>query len=423
MSKFYPIACGILCACAVSAGAADWPQYRGPNHDGISNEKIAKSWPSEGPKVLWKTELASGFSTLAVSQGKAFTLVQRSIDGAQREVCIALNAGTGKELWAVTLTNAKYDGGGDSGAKENAGGDGPRSTPSIDDGRVYVLSAFLKLYCLDAETGKEIWAIDIQKEYSAKNIQWQSAASPLIEDGLIFINGTGPGQSLIALNKADGSLAWKGQDDKMTHATPIAATILGMRQVIFFTQTGLVSVAPKTGNVLWRYKFPYAVSTAASPVVGGDIVYCSAGYGVGGGAVKIAKDGDQFTATEIWRKPNKVVNHWSTPVYLDGFLYGPFSFKDYGKGPIKCVNIATGEEVWSQGGFGPGGVVLAGDQLVVLSDKGELVLVEASPKAFAETARFKAIEGKCWNTFSISNGRAFIRSTKEGACVDLSGGK
>jgi outer membrane protein assembly factor BamB len=140
---------------------------------------------------------------------------------------------------------------------------------------------------------------------------------------------------------------------------------------------------------------------------------------VGGGAVKIAKDGDRFTATEIWRKPNKSINHWSTPVYRDGFLYGMFSFKDYGKGPIKCVNIATGEEAWSQDGFGPGGVVLAGDQLVVLSDKGQLVLVEASSKAYTETARFQAIEGKCWNTFSLSNGRAYVRSTKEGACIDL----
>ena len=423
MSKFYPIACSILCACATSVSAADWPQYRGPNHDGISTEKIAKSWPAEGPKVLWKTALTDGFSTLSVSQGKAFTLVQRTIDGATREVCIALNADTGKELWAAALSKAEYDGGGGDGAKDNNGGDGPRSTPVIFEGRVYVLSAFMTLYCLDAETGKEVWSNDIRTTYGATPIHWQSAASPLIDDGLIFINGTGPGQSLIALKTADGSLAWKGQNDQMTHATPIAATILGTRQVIYFTQTGLVAVAPKTGDVLWRYKFPYNVSTAASPVVGGDIVYCSAGYGVGGGAVKIAKSGDAFTATEIWRKPNKSINHWSTPVYHDGYLYGPFSFKEFGKGPIKCINIATGEEAWSKEGFGPGGVLLAGDQLVVLGDKGQLVLVEASPKAYAETARFQAIAGKCWNTFSLSNGRAYVRSTKEGACIDLSAGK
>jgi len=399
--------------------AADWPQYRGPGHDATSTEKILTQWPATGLKAIWKTPTPTGFSSFTVSQGKAFTVVRRAIDGADQEVCIALEADTGKELWAMPVGIAKYDGGGDEGAKENRGGDGPRSTPSVDGDRVYVLSAHHGLFCFDIASGKTLWSKDIQKEYGGKMIQWQSAASPLIEGDLIFVNSTAPGKCLMAFNKKDGTLAWAGQEDKMTQANPIAATILGTRQVIFFTQSGLVSVEPATGKVLWRHKFPYSVSTAASPVVGGDIVYCSAGYGVGGGAAKITKSGDTFTATELWRKPNKVISHWSTPLYYDGHLYGMFSFKEYGKGALKCVDIATGNEVWSKEGFGPGGVIMANGHLIVLNDQGELVLVKADPGAYNEVSRFKAVDGKCWSTPALSNGRVYARSTVQGGCFEI----
>ena len=145
---------------------------------------------------------------------------------------------------------------------------------------------------------------------------------------MLYVAGGGAGSSLLAFNAADGAVVWKAFDEKMTHATPIAATILGQRQVIFFVQSGLVAVEPKTGKELWRYAFNYSTSTAASPVVAGDIVYCSAGYGVGAGAVRVAKDGDKWTATELFRqRGNKIANHWSTPVAKYGILYGMFQFK------------------------------------------------------------------------------------------------
>jgi outer membrane protein assembly factor BamB len=412
------LAAGLLVQTSL-VNAADWSQYRGSNHDALSAEKILTQWPADGLKAVWKTPTPAGFSSFTASQGKAFTIVQRSIDGSNQEVCIALEADSGKELWASPVGIAKYDGGGDSGTKENSGGDGPRSTPSVDGDRVYVLSAQQSLFCFEIASGKTIWSKDIQKEYGGKVIQWQSAASPLIEGDLVFVNSTAPGKCLMAFNKKDGTLGWAAEDDKMTHANPIAATILGTRQVIFFSQSGLVSVEPATGKVLWRYKFPYNVSTAASPVVCGDIVYCSAGYGVGAGAAKITKSGDTFTATELWRKPNKVISHWSTPLYFDGHLYGLISFKEFGKGALKCIDIATGNEVWSKDGFGPGGVIMAEGHLLVLNDQGELVLVKADPAAYSEVARFKAVDGKCWSTPALSNGRIYVRSTVQGGCFEI----
>ena len=404
---------------ALAANAADWPQYRGPNANGFTAEKIQVSWPASGPKQVWKAPMTDGFSTFAVADGKAYTLISRAIANVKNEVCVALDGDSGKELWAIPLGFTKYTGGGDTGAPGNSGGDGPRSTPTVDGNRVYVLSAALVLFCLDARNGEILWKKDLVGEYGAKNITWQNAASPLLEGNLLFICAGGSGQSLLCFHKSAGALVWKGQSDAMTHATPVAATIHGHRQVIFFTQSGLVSVVPGTGDVLWRYKFPYKTSTAASPVVGGDIVFCSAGYGVGAGAVKITKAGNKFEATELWRKSNQLINHWSSSVYHDGHLYGLFGFKQWEKVPLKCVELATGEEKWSQEGFGQGGTILADGHLVTLAENGDLVVVEATPKSYNETARTKAVTGKCWNNVALANGRIYARSTKEGVCLDV----
>ncbi len=410
-----------LLALTATLHAADWPQYRGPNTDGATPEKITRVWMSGGPKVLWKVPSTNGFSSFAVAGVRCFMLEGRDVDGAPQEVLVARDANTGKEGWTAALGAAKYDGGGDSGTNDNKGGDGPRSTPTTDGAHVFTMSARLVLQSFDAATGKELWKKDLMAEFGGRNIQWQNAASPLLEGGLLYVAGGGAGQSLIALNPADGAVVWKAFDEKMTHATPVAATILGQRQIIFFLQSGLLAVEPKTGKELWRYAFNYRTSTASSPVVAGDIVYCSAGYGIGAGAAKIAKTGDQWTATELYRlrgdKP--LANHWSTPVLFGGHLYGMFQFKEYGKGPVKCVDVKDGSVKWEKEGFGPGQVILAGDKVLALSDAGELVLIDPQPGACKELARAKVLEGKCWTTPVLANGRIYVRSTKEAACLDV----
>ena len=353
-----------LLALATATAAPSWPAYRGPQGDGTTTEKVGKTlWPSAGPKKLWTAETPTGFSSFAVDAGRAFTLVQKEIDGVPTEVCLAL----------------------------------------------------------DAATGKSLWSKDIVAEHGGRNIQWKSAASPLLEDGLIYVAGGGEGEALLAIKADSGEVAWKAEDDKMTHATPVAATIHGVRQVVFFTQNGLVAVGPKDGKVLWRYNFPYRVSTAASPIVHQDMVYCAAGYGVGMGCAKILKKGSGFEAEELWRKEgDKVTNHWSSPVVKDGHLYGMFSFKKYGKGPVTCLEMATGEVKWSQDGFGPGNLILTGgDTLLALSDTGELVLIPASPDKYKEIARADVLDGKCWSTPVLANGTIFARSTKEAVAVDV----
>jgi outer membrane protein assembly factor BamB len=276
---------GCLAATLTAALGGEWPQYRGPAGDGVSTDRILKQWPVAGPTRVWKKAVTDGFSSFAVSGGKAYTLVKRTISGQAQEVCLALNADTGAELWATPVGQAKYT----SGAGD---GDGPRSTPTIKGDRAYVFSAYLVLYCLNTSNGQVIWSKDLIALYGGSVIGWENAASPLIVDDLILVNCNAGTQRLAALRTSDGSLAWRGgQTDRMTQATPVAATILGVPQVIFFAQSGLVSVVSTNGQVLWRYTFPYSTSSAASPVVAGDIVFCSASYGTGAGAVRITKTG------------------------------------------------------------------------------------------------------------------------------------
>lgn len=410
-------------AVCLPLSGADWPQYRGPNHDGTSPEKLPTQWPAGGLRQIWKTPLHNGFSSFTLGDGKAYTLVTRESDDGNQETCLALDAATGKELWAAPMGvgSSKYDGGGDSGAPGNDKGDGPRSTPSYDDGKVYVYSSRLVLKCFNAADGKTVWSCDLMKEHGGRNIMWESAASPLIDGDLVFVAGGGPGESLLAFDKKDGHVVWKAEDDKMTQATPIATTIMGERQVIFFTAKGLVSVAPKTGAVLWRYALPVTGAAGCSPVVSGDIVYASLSYGVGSGAVKIAKPDGTWTATEIWRvHSNDESSHWSTPVVLNGCLYGIFGQAKFATAPLECVDLNTGEVKWRKAGFGPGRVNLVDGKLLVLSDAGDLVLANAAPGAYTELARAHVLNGKCWNSVAISNGHIYARSTKEGVDLDFS---
>ena len=396
---------------SMSASADDWSQYRGPLGDGKSSESIAiKSGQLD---VVWKANTPLGFSSFAVAEGRAFTIIA---DGGQ-ETLLALNANTGEEGWRVELGTTEYGhDGGNAGAPNNKGGDGPRSTPTTSGANVYVYDSHMVLHCLDARTGKKIWKQDIMSDFAGREIKWLNASSPVIDGDAVYVSGGGAGQSFLAFNKNDGQLIWKSGDETITHATPTLTTISGKKQLIFFVQSGLVGVDAATGNELWRTKFPFSVSTAASPVVEGNKVYCSAGYGVGAGLFEVTGNSK---VNEVWFKANELMNHWSTPIVHNGHLYGIYEFKKYGRAPLQCVDLATGEIKWSERGFGPGNCILVGDKLVVLSDAGEVAIVSATPDGYQELARADVLDGKCWSTPAYSNGRIYVRSTEEAACIVL----
>jgi len=397
---------------------ADWPQYRGPNHDGTYPAAVRTDWTESPPVEVWRTPLDPGLSSLAIADARVFTQVRRSFGGQQQEFCVALDAETGAELWATALGIAEYRDGG------VGTDDGPRSTPAASGNAVLILTSFLKLWCLDVASGEEIWSKDLRTEYGGVLIQWQNAASPIVVDDLVIVNGNGPGQCLLAFHVADGTLAWQGHNDGMTHASPVTATFDGVPQVIFFAQSGLVGVAPATGDVLWRHPVNYNnISVAASPVVAGDLIFASRAYPLslsaaraGAIVVRLDHDNGDWATHQVWYRTNQLMNHWSTPVIRQDHIYGHFGQSTL---TFKCLELGTGIERWSVPGFGYASVLVVGDDILVLSASGELVLVAPNPDVYTERARFRPLTGKCWNVPAVSDGRIYVRSTLEAVCVDV----
>jgi outer membrane protein assembly factor BamB len=394
------------------APAADWPQYRGLNHDAISPETgIQKTWPAGGPKVIWKIPVGESFGSIAVVGNRAYLMVERN----GNEVCICIDADNGKEIWERQIDKTIF---------ENQGGNGPRTTATVEGDRVYVLGTYLKLNCLSAADGKVLWSHDLMKEFNGQISnaikKWGNAASPVIDGNAVFVGGGGPGESLLAFEKLNGGLLWKGENEKITHATPVPSTIGGVRQIVFFLESGMLSKAAESGQVLWRYKFPFNVSTAASPVVADDVIFCSAAYGVGGAAVRISKEGDGFKVTELWKTSgDDLANHWSTAVYYNGHLYGIYGFrKNY---VLKCIDLKDGKEKWKGPEVGTGGLIIVDGMVLVQGSRGDLLLVEAKPDAYKELARAQPLVGKSWTMATISNGHIYARSQTHAICMDVSG--
>ncbi len=397
----------------------NWPQYHGPFGDRSANSELLNKDLVQN--TLWKESTPLGFSSFSVNQEYAYTLIaEEDADGLLWEWCIAIELSSGKRIWSRQLSLASYGhGGGNAGTSINSGGDGPRSTPSIGGDRVFVYDSDMILHSLSAKSGKVLWRTDVIKQYSGKNIMWKNASSPLLTNGLVVVCGGGPGESFLAFDQSTGKVRWKSGDETPTHATPALASIDGTDQIIFLCRSGLIGINPKDGTELWKQEFPFKVSTAASPVVAGNYIFCSAGYGVGAGLFEVSKKNTSWETEPVWRKRNELMNHWSTPLYFDGKLYGIFGFKEYGKAPLQCIDLMTGKILWSKEGFGPGNLIRCGKKLLVLSDDGHLVTVHASPKQYLEISRDKLLTGKCWSTPILSSPYLLARSTTEAVAIRI----
>lgn len=410
-----------LLPAALEVAASSWPQYRGPDHNGISTDLITTNWTGSVTNPVWLVYLTNGLTSLTVSDGRVYTQVARNTNGGNMEICLALDADNGVVLWSTPVDVADYPDGG-----VGFTDDGPRTTPVVDGESVFVLTSYLKLYRLDATNGAVIWSTNLLSGFGGSVIQWQNAASPVIEDGLLFVNANCGTSTLMAFNASDGSLIWRSQDEAMTHSTPVLASIHGVRQLIFATQSGLVSLDPQTGDLIWKFTYPfsYSLSLASSPVVHDDIVFITGLYGMSSVAARIMNSNSTLVATQLWRNVAQA-SHWATPVAHRGHLFGQFT-PDNANAELRCLDLETGTQKWAVGGFGRGSTLLAGTNLLVATERGDLVLVGTDTNTFVEHARFQAIPNfntdgnKCWNALAVSDGRVYVRSTAYAACYDLS---
>ncbi len=387
-----------------SAGAklGDWPQWRGPNRDGLSRETgLLTDWPKEGPKKLWEMKTGIGYSSLAVASGRVYTVLQDE----DKEAVVCWDADTSQELWRFRYP-CKY---------ENSFGSGPRSTPTVDGDRVYAVGATGIFHCLNAVKGDKLWRHELLEEFNAEVPRWGVSFSPLVEGDLVFTTPGRPnGNSLAAFDKLSGDLAWKKYDDPAAYSSPVAATIAGTRQIIFFTQNGLLSVSPKDGALYWRYpwetNFGCNVST---PIVVGDYVFISTGYDKGCVLLEISKSADgSFQAKPVYEH-NRMRNHFSSSVRFKDAIYG---FDDF---TLICMDFRTGKTLWEHKGFKKGSLLVADAYLIILSESGEVALAEATPEAYRQKASFQFSHNKCWTVPVLANGRLYVRDEEKIACFEV----
>jgi outer membrane protein assembly factor BamB len=391
----------ILLLFATSLFAADWPQWRGVNRDGISKETgLLKAWPSDGPKVLWRSPLGEGYSSIAVAQGRVYTMASVGTN----EYAICFDANTGKELWRVR-TDSTY---------QSGQGNGPRSTPTVDGNWVYVLNPQGKLQALSGKDGRKIWAHDLQSEYGSEIPGWGTSTSPLIEGDLLVVDiGGKTGYSIGAFQKKSGELVWKTHTDKQGYSSPIAITVNGVRQILFFTGTSLVSVSP-SGNVNWKYPWrtSYYANIATPVFVAPDKVFISTAYDTGAAVLKLTGGKEKPSFQELW-KSKVAQNHFNSSVLYDNHIYG------FDQGILQCIDVNSGTENWKRSGFGKGSLILAEGNLIVLGERGQLTLVEANPNEYKEKGRVQAFSSKTWTSPALSNGKLYLRDDKEIICMDL----
>jgi len=385
----------------------DWPQLLGPSRNGKSDEKgLLVDWPKKGPPLLWQQDVGEGFSAPCVA-GDTILLFQRT---GGRELLEARDVTNGKLRWQFDYP-CKY--------RDKLGsGDGPRATPIVDGKNVYILGVTGLLHCLDLEKGTKKWERSLDEDYELRPSFFGVGTTPIIEDKLLIVNAGGKKAGIVALEKETGKEKWTATDDEASYSSPVAATLDDVRHVLFFTREGLVSLDPENGKVRlsmhWRSKIDASVN-AANPVVVGNQVFLSASYQTGGGVFAISKD----KAEAVWKNDTAISAQYLTSIYHDGYLYGFHGRHDYHETQLRCVDWKTGKVQWSDKSLTGGPMIFVDGQLIILTEKGELVLVEANAEKYVEKARFQALGSPCRAQLALSNGRLFARDDKTLFCWSL----
>ena len=390
----------ILAVIAGRAYSDDWPQFLGPNRDGVSQEtEWSSDWPSEGPKVLWKINVGVGHSSVAIKGGLLYTMGNRG----DTDTVYCLNPDTATEVWRHSYPC-------DAGPYP-----GPHSTPTIDDSVVYTYSRDGDLFCFDAKSGKVVWSENLKARFEVEGPRWDYACSPLVLGKMVIVHVGGEGSSVVAVDKTDGKVIWHCGNEVPAHSTPIAFQLDGATRIAMLTASALLGVDAQSGKQLWRYPWSSSLpNESATPIVSGDKIFISSAYGGGCALLKVA--GDQVA--QVWRG-RQMSNHFNNCMLLEGYLYGTHGHTG-GSPPLRCLDFQTGEVMWSHRIRGGAALLLAGDRLILLTGRGELLAVKPSPNGYEELARAKVLDPICWTPPVLSNGRIYCRNNDgDLVCLDV----
>jgi outer membrane protein assembly factor BamB len=400
---------------AIEVTPADWPGFRGADRDGRrAGVRINTDWARNPPKQVWHKLIGPGWGSFAAVGSRLYT--QEQAGDVERVVC--LDADTGKEIWGHVDATKHQD---------NESGKGPRATPTFSEGRVYALGATGKLNCLDAATGKSVWARDVLLDSGRDKLppdkeripHWGFSASPLVAHGLVTVLAGGPdSKSVLAYHADTGKPAWAAGNGTNTYSSTQLAKIDGVEQLLAVTGEGMTALDPESGKVLWDYDWSLGeqFNRVTQPALVGDSdVLIGSGFGIGTRRVHVNRKGSDWKTDQVW-ETRAISPYYNDLVVHKGHLYGFHSIF------LTCVDLETGKAAWKERGYANGQALLLPDQdlLLVMTESGDVALVEARPDARKELGRFHVWDGKTWNHPVVARGKLFVRNGEEAACFDLS---
>jgi outer membrane protein assembly factor BamB len=406
--------------CFSAAWAADWPQWRGPQRTGASQETgLLKQWPAEGPRLLWQIkDIGDGYGTVAVAGARLYVLGNQ---GMENEFVQALSVDDGKRVWSTRLGNV-------GNPDQSPPYPMARSTPTVDGDVLYALSSDGDLACIQIATGEVLWRKSLRKDFGGTPGRWAYAESPLVDGDVLVVTPGGADATIVALNKKSGDVIWKSAvpgGDAAAYSTATVTEAAGRKQYVQFLDKGVVGVDAKSGQFLWRYdKSSGGPANIPTPVAHGGYVYSTNARRFGGGLVQLRRTDDGITAEEVYFERN-VPNTLGGQVLLGDILYGT------NQQGIVAAEYVTGKILWQAEGTGPGAVVYADGHLYVHGERGDMALVEATPEAYREKGRFtppnapphKDNREMSWAHPVVANGRLYIRDLGTLWCYDVKDAK
>ena len=382
----------------------EWPAFRGPQRNGHQPGTIlAENWSATPPKEIWRIPVGPGWSSFSVAGDRIFTQEQRG----ENEGTICYHANSGEEIWAYEYPSRFW---------EVIGGAGPRGTPTIDAGRIFALGANGDLHCLDALDGSEVWKRNIGKDADRDPPMWGFASSPLVTHGLVVVHAGGANsKGVLAYDQDTGEPRWEVAAGDHSYSSPQLSTVCGVTCILTLTNLELTLVDPVEGKLIGRHEWPFEQYRVVQPLVL-DESNVLLGTAMGGGTrrIQLQQDGHQINCTETWTS-RRMSPYYNDFVAHEGFLYG------FDNNIFACLDLETGNRKWKKGRYGNGQVLLLpdGDQLLVISEDGELVLLRTDPQKLTELTRHRAFEGRTWNHPVLVGSQLYVRNAEEAACFEM----
>ncbi len=384
-----------------NGSSTGWFQYRGPNRDGKSTETgLVRSWDSAGPREVWRVPVGAGFSAISIVGERLYTM-----DSDEKtEYALCLDAESGETIWRIPVSPIFKD----------VNGDGPRSGPTVDGDVVFVLGSRGQLMALDTTSGEVVWQLQYEDVFDSKLPTWAFSTSPLVDDDLLMVEVGGSGERAIAaLEKRTGAVRWTAQEANVAYSSPIVFELFGIKQFVFLLQQKIVALN-REGKELWSVPFaPKLDIKPALPLfVAPDQIMVAASYDTGAKVVKLTAEGGTVTAQEAWTS-RYMRNHFNTSIALDEHIYG------FDAATLRCLVAKTGERGWAKRGLGKGSLIYADGMFIVLTERGSLVLLEATPEGYQELASHQVLKGRCWTAPSLWQGQLYVRNHTELVRLDL----